>query len=84
MEGEHVAALAQQAVDQVLQHRYAFAPVLAAALAMDDAHAAQARADRFGQEAGQQGLGLQRVGAVQVQFVLCGELAAMQALYGDF
>ena len=78
MERQHVRALAQDAVDHILDD--GCARVGALALAVDDAHAAVVVLVGLGQEASQQPFGLQRRRPMQVQFVLRGELPALEAL----
>ena len=70
--------MAQHAVDQVLQHRQAFLRI--AALAVHDAHAADAVRAAVAQEFAQQRFGGLRGQAMQIQFLLCGVFAAGQAL----
>jgi hypothetical protein len=77
-EREHVGALPQHPVDQVLEHRHAAFRVQA--LAVHDAHAAEAVAARIREERTQHRFGARRIGRVQVEFVLRGVVAAAQAL----
>ncbi len=77
MERQHVRALAQDAVDHVLQNRQAVVGVQP--LAVDDAHAGQAGRARISKEAPQACLGLACVHVVQVEFVLCCIVAPRQA-----
>ena len=76
MKRQYVRALAQQAVDQVLQGGHA--TVRMQSLAMNDADAGDPRITGSLQEPTQQRLGLGHVGMVQVEFFLRGVLAARQ------
>jgi hypothetical protein len=76
-EREHVAALAQPAVEPLLEHR-PFA-LRAQALAVDDAHAARAAVLAVGQEAHDGEPGLGGAHAVQVQLGVHAIGAAPQA-----
>ena len=76
MKRQHVGALTQQTVDQILQYRQAVFRV--PALAVNDADAVQPVAAAITQELAQQGFGGLYRQAVQVQLLLRGIVAARQ------